>query len=156
MDPNLSESVKLCIIIVYTIYYRAAKGLAMSPSERVTNVCLGGTLKLTCCTNETTLRWNITDPMDQQFETRTVGVFDSLEQVVAVRVASSVLNISRSQSSDTSVRLASMITSDNVSIDINGTIIRCYQNVTRVHIIATGDGKLCPISVNFVSFVLTD
>ena len=139
MKSKLADFVKFYLALCTFINYMQVAILALSPSE-VTYLCPGGLLNLTCSTNETTLRWNVTDPFDYRSETRSVTTFDSFEQVLTIRIRSSTLNITRTQPVDSSTRLVSVMTSENVSSDINGTIIRCAGYVTKVHIIPA-DGK---------------
>ena len=140
MNSKLADFVKFYLALCTLINYTQVTILALLPPE-VTYLCPGGLLNLTCSTNETTLRWNVTDPFDHRSETRSVTVFDSFEQVLMIRIRSSTLNITRSRPGDNSSRLVSMMTSENVSSDINGTIIRCAGYVTKVHIIPA-DGSL--------------
>ena len=147
MNSKLADLVKfyLAFCTLDLIKYTQVTILALSPDSppEVTHLCPGGLLNMTCSTNETTLRWNVTDPFDQRTETRSVTVFDSFEQVLTITIRSSTLNITRTRPGDNSTRLVSVMTSDNVSSDINGTIIRCAGYTTKVHIIADGKSVVC-------------
>ena len=146
---NMKVYLVVCIII---LHFMSAPTLSLSPPE-VTYLCPGGLLKLTCSTNETTLRWNITVPLDHYSDTRSVTVFDSFEQVRSIRIRSSTLNIKRTHPGDNSTRLVSVMTSENVSSDINGTIVICDEgSITEVHIIAP-ESKLCQIIYIYQIFI---
>ena len=137
---NLTDFVKFCLALCTFIISTQVAVLALTSLAEVTYLCPGGLLNLTCSTNETALRWNVTDPLDHFSDTRSVTVFDSFEQVRSIKIRSSTFNVTRTHPGDNSTRLVSVMTSENVSSDINGTIIRCAGYVTKVHIIAP-DGK---------------
>lgn len=101
-----------------------------------TFVCDGGLLSLTCSTNSSTLRWNVTfPPFHSMLETRSVTIFDRFDQIQQIGSGSIMLNISRSLADDDNLPLISVMSSENVTDVLNGTIIRCGEFITQVHVI---------------------
>ena len=100
-------------------------------------------MHLTCISNKTSLRWyvfihNDTDIM----RTASISIYDTFSQVQSIRFESTVLNISRVPVSDNSSQLTSILTSDNVTVDLNETVIRCDEHNTTVRLIGVNSKSI--------------
>ena len=113
------------------------------PLSKVSYTCLGGELHLTCISNKTSLRWyvfvyNNTDIM----RTASVSIYDTFSQSQSIKFESRVLNISRGPVIDNSSQLTSILTSEDVTVDLNETVIGCEEHNTTVHVIGVNSKSI--------------
>ena len=112
------------------------------PSAEVTYVCPGGILNLTCGVpeNKTSVRWNVTfSQYPERIETRSVTIYDVQPHEIEVGPYSIYLSIP--QASNSSSQPVSMLISENVTVDLNETVISCnLEEMTTVHVIGV-NGK---------------
>ena len=86
-------------------------------------------MSVTCSTNADLLQWNITlrnDPPNNQrtFE-RDLSYFGTAKMALPISTALTTLNVSRSLNKSSPLPLISTISTDNTTIDVNGTVITC-------------------------------
>ena len=88
----------------------------LKPGPEVLYVCSGGALRVNCSTNTDLLEWNVTTPSNQR------QIIKSFQRGMALMTAQIyVLNFSLTTSSP----LTSTLSADNVTADVNGTLITC-------------------------------
>ena len=82
---------------------------------------------VTCRTSADVLRWNVTVPLSQtqtMFE-RQLTYIGTIRMETPISTALTTLNVSRSLNDNSSLPLISMISTDNATTDLNGTIMIC-------------------------------
>ena len=101
-------------------------------------------MNLTCMVKDETLRWNVTSPLNPYItETRSVTIFDSFSQSRKIVIGSTTLIISRLLlPSNHSSQVASALISENVTVDLNQTTIKCEQNITTIHVIGVNSKSM--------------
>ena len=113
-------------------------------------VCHGGAMSVMCSTNASLLQWNITllhnDPLlNQRIFTRDLSYVGTAVMAKPISLALTTLNVSRSLNNNSTLPLVSMISTDNATADLNGTIITCLapgtlaSNSTSVEIFLVGN-----------------
>ena len=92
-------------------------------------VCRGGALAVTCSTNADVLRWNITVPLlqnqNQRMFERRLSRIGTVHIVAPIVTATAIINVSRSLNNDSYLPLISTISTDNITADLNGTMMIC-------------------------------
>ena len=122
----------------------------MEPSE-VAYVCPGGQLTLTCNANASFLEWSVTVPHYQITKTRLLSNTGTAKRRAPIIINSTTFNITRNIDESLNLPLISMISTDNVTARLNGTVIGCSEILigeidmiitlsTSIHIINDGAG----------------
>ena len=88
----------------------------LKPGPGVLYVCSGGALRVNCSTKTDLLEWNVTIPSNQRQIIRSFQRGNAL-----TTVQNFMLNFSVTTSSP----LISTLSADNVTADVNGTLITC-------------------------------
>ena len=92
-------------------------------------VCYGGALAVTCSTSADILRWNITVPLlqnqNQRMFERRLSRIGTVRMVAPIVTAIATINVSRSLNNDSYLPLISTISTDNITADLNGTMLIC-------------------------------
>ena len=111
-------------------------------------VCHGGAMSVTCSTSADLLHWNITlrHPSPQRMFERTLSYIGNIHMEAPIITNLTTLNVSRSLDNSSSLPLASTISTNNVTTDLNGTMITCsgmsamvgLQATENVEVIITG------------------
>ena len=105
------------------------------PVTMTASVCPGGQLVLTCHTNETVLRWTFSF---RPSESRSTSSSDSSNSTAPLIINETTLRILRTSISP----LTSTLFIDNVTADLNGTMIFCSyrggNSTTIIHVIGEG------------------
>ena len=99
--------------------------LILSPSE-VASVCPGGRLIITCSTNTSFIRWNVTILHSGITHTRSRLVSRIYQSITPLLVNMNSFNVARN-SSYGSLPLTSILSIANVSADVNGTKVSCTE-----------------------------
>ena len=100
--------------------------------------CQGGPMTAKCSTNANLLRWNVTllhndSVLDQRTFIRTLSRMGTAMAASPISTALTTLNISRSLNESSPLPLISMISTDNTSTDLNGTVITCSAVGTLIN-----------------------
>ena len=84
-------------------------------------------MSVTCRTSTDLLQWNVTlrHPSPQRMFERTLSKFGTILMEVPILTNLTILYVSRSLDSSSSLPLVSTISIDNVTTDLNGTVITC-------------------------------
>ena len=93
----------------------------------ILHACHGGAMMVTCKTSAEVLRWNINIPLSQtqrMFE-RQLTYIGTIQMEAPIITASTTLNVSRSLNNSSSFPLISVVSTDNATADLNGTIMTC-------------------------------
>ena len=91
-------------------------------------VCHGGAMSVTCRTSADLLQWNVTlrHPSPQRMFERTLSAnFGTIRMEQPIITNLTTLSISRSLDNSSHLPLISTISTDNVTTDLNGTVITC-------------------------------
>ena len=113
--------------------------------------CPGGQLNVTCKSNASLIRWNVTVPQYRKLWIRGLSYIGAARRTTPIQIdETTVINISRTLDVTLALPLISVMLSDNVTASINGTSISCtelymYMDVwvmnkltTRLHVIEPG------------------
>ena len=125
----------------------------LSPSG-VARVCSGEELAITCSTDRSFLEWNVTivSPESEQNVSRS-RLISSVGSIDPLRINMRTFNISRTTNAldGSSASLQSIIVI-TVTVDLNGTVVRCTDigsslaekstSAVTVHVIRTDQGEL--------------
>ena len=111
-------------------------------------------MNVTCKSNASFIRWNVTVPQYQQSWSRVLSYIGRVRRTTPLQIdETTVINISRTLDETLALPLISVMLSDNVTASINGTSISCtelytYMDVwvmnkltTRLHVIEPGAPK---------------
>lgn len=117
----------------------------LSPSGE-TLVCQGGQLTLLCSTNRSFIEWNVTVSMN---DSKTRLISSSTDIVAPLILHQNLFNISVNNDHRSSILLSALMV-ESVTVDLNGTIIRCTDvgsslsetssSATIIHVIGAGSG----------------
>ena len=129
--------------------------LVRSPACEHASACPGGHLMLACSTNSSALRWNVTVFSPLQLKPGEDGIRlitrtsqDRSHRPITFNQTPSVLNFSQISTSP----LASVVSVNNVTADLNQTRIECSHegrtSVTIIHVI--GSDGIVIISLYYI------
>ena len=130
-------------------FMNVESGLTLSPPE-VVSVCFGAELTITCSTDRRFLNWNVTIPPSAsesgQAITRSLLFSSSTQNVGVLMVGTRAFNISITSTMDP---FSSILSSTNVTADLNETVIECSDrgstvkesrsSMANVHVITAAD-----------------
>ena len=103
-------------------------------------ICPGGQLNVTCKSNVSLIRWNVTVPQYQQLWSRDLSYTGTARTTTPLQMDETiVINISRTLDETLALPLISVMLSDNVTASINGTSISwtelyMYMDVTVMNL----------------------
>ena len=110
-------------------------------------VCHGGAMMVTCRTSADILRWNVTLPLSQRTFVRRLTYIGTIQMEAPIITAMTTLNISRSLNNSSPLPLVSIISTDNTTADLNGTVITCTAQ-SRVELLTTDSVEITVIHMN--------
>ena len=96
-------------------------------------------MSVTCRTSADLLQWNVTllHPSPQRTFERTLSKFGTILMEVPILTNLTILYVSRSLDSSSPLPLVSTISTDNVTTDLNGTVITCSGMSRMMGLLAT-------------------
>jgi hypothetical protein len=121
IDNNYYYKINLIII-----NYLLIAIIDLEPSG-VLYVCHGGAMSVTCSTSADLLHWNVAllHPSPQRTFERILTYIGTIRMETPIMTNLTTLRITRSLDSSSSLPLVSTITTENVTTDLNGTMITC-------------------------------
>ena len=101
-------------------------------------------MSVTCRTSADLLHWNVTlrHPSPKRIFERTLSYIGSIQMERPMMTNLTILNVSRSLDNSSSLPLVSTIVTNNVTTDLNGTMITCSGMSMMMGLLATDNVKV--------------